>query len=77
MNNNAIQDGKGNTSSMRVFMLAWAIMLICLTTYLTIKNSAFPNLPHGLEVITGGILFGKLFQNNQENKQENKLCSQP
>jgi len=66
--NNAIQDAKGDTSSMRVFMLAWAIMLICLVIYLTILNGAFPDIPSGLATITGGILFGKLFQNSQENK---------
>jgi hypothetical protein len=67
---NAIQDSSGNTSSMRVFMLAWAIMMICLVVYLTLLNGKFPEIPVGLASITGGILFGKLIQNSQENKND-------
>ena len=65
---NAIQDAKGDTSSIRVVMLSWAGMLICLVIYLTILNGEFPEIPAGLASITGGILFGKLFQNYQEGK---------
>ena len=73
MGMNAIQDVKGDTSSMRVFMLSWVIMLICLVVYLTILNGKFPDIPAGLVSITGGILFGKLFQNSQENKTGTKI----
>ena len=65
---NVIQDAKGDTSSMRVVMLSWACMLICLVIYLTIRNGAFPEIPGGLASITGGVLFGKLIQNYQETK---------
>lgn len=66
--NNAIQDAKGDTSSMRVFMLSWAFMLICLVVYVTLTTGALPEVPTSLAAITGGILSGKLFQNSQEAK---------
>lgn len=66
---NAIQDAKGDTSSMRVVMLSWVWMLICLVIYLTLKNNTLPEVPTSLAAITGGILSGKLFQNSQEAKE--------
>lgn len=69
---NVIQDSAGNTSSMRVFMLAWALMMMVGVIYLTLTHDKFPDIPVGLQTITGGILFGKIFQNKQENDQEKK-----
>lgn len=66
---NAIQDGKGDTSSMRVFMLSWAVMLMCLVVYVTLTKDALPEVPLSLVSITGLILSGKIFQNSQESKR--------
>jgi hypothetical protein len=66
---NMTQDAKGDTSSMRVFMLTWAAMLICLVIYVTLKTDALPDVPNSLTIITGLILSGKIFQNSQESKQ--------
>ena len=64
--NNMIQDAAGNTSSMRVVVLAWVFMLIAGIVYLTILNGAFPEIPTTLASITEGILLNKLVQNHQE-----------
>lgn len=69
---NVIQDGQGNTSSLRVVMLAWFTLLLIGVVYLTIKDDDFPDIPTGLQVITTTILVSKLWQNGQENEQENK-----
>lgn len=65
---NMTQDAKGDTSSVRVFMLTWAAMLICMVVYVTLMTTALPEVPNSLTVITGLILSGKLFQNSQEAK---------
>ena len=63
---NAIQDADGNTSSMRIVVLAWVFTLIVGIIYLTILNGAFPEIPTALAAITEGILLNKLVQNHQE-----------
>ncbi|MFZ2541685.1 MAG: hypothetical protein WAW75_07925 [Gallionella sp.] len=73
MNYNAIQDAKGDTSSMRVIMLSWVFLLLIGTVYLTILDGKFPNIPVGLQVITTAILASKLWQNGQENKLDTKV----
>ena len=73
MSNNAIQDGQGNTSSLRVVMLAWVYLLLIGIIYLTMLHGAFPNIPVGLQVITTAILASKLWQNGQENKLDTKV----
>jgi len=73
MADNAIQDGKGNTSSLRVVMLSWVTLLLIGIVYLTILDGKFPNIPLGLQVITGGIFASKLWQNSQEANTDKKV----
>ena len=68
MAKNAIQDAKGNTSSLRVVMLSWVTLMLIGVVYLTVLHGAFPAIPVGLQVITTGIFASKLWQNSQENK---------
>jgi hypothetical protein len=68
MADSAIQDGKGNTSSMRVVMLSWVALLLIGIVYLTVLDGKFPNIPAGITSITVAILASKLWQNSQENK---------
>jgi hypothetical protein len=68
MADNAIQDGKGNTSSLRVLMLSWIFVILIGVIYLTILDGKFPVIPAGLQAITVAILVSKLWQNSQENK---------
>jgi hypothetical protein len=68
MADSAIQDGKGNTSSVRVLMLSWVAAILILMVYLTLLDGKFPVIPLGVQVITTSIFVCKLWQNSQENK---------
>ena len=65
---NMIQDGTGSTSSMRIVMLLWFLLLLLGVGYLVITKGAFPDIPQSLVEITIFILAGKVGQSFAENK---------
>lgn len=63
-----IQDGEGNTSSMRVITFIIVLAIIVPKVWLAIKTGTSPVWSSDDMYMLGIILGGKLVQNAQENK---------
>ncbi len=62
-----IQDGEGNTSSMRVLLLLVTLAVIVPKVYIAIKTGVAPVWTGDDMAMIGVAMSGKIVQNQQEN----------
>lgn len=64
----SLADSSGGTSQMRLGMFLWTLVLCGGVAWIVYTTKAFPDLPYPIVEITGGWIFGKVWQKGQELK---------
>lgn len=62
-----LEDDSGALSLNRLIYLAWSVVLLCLFSYLTIKEGIFPKIDTSLVMLYGSVVAGKVVQSFSEN----------
>lgn len=65
---NALQDDKGNTSSMRIAFLCLVVGVFLVWAIVCVMSKAIVDLPSGIQTVLGMIMTGKVAQKFAEGK---------